>query len=224
MKAIGYIRVSTEEQAEKGNGLNAQTDACNAFAQKMGWELAGIFSDEGISGAAEMEKRGGLVNAIAALKRGDALLVARRDRIGRDPYVIMEIEKKLSRKGARLMSAAGEGTANDDPSNIFQRRITDAVNEHYRQIIKEKTREALQAKKRRGERVGTVQFGFQLAPDGIHLEANPQEQEILQRIEELKAAGYTLREIAAELNRQGFTTRKGSAWRFEYVANILKAA
>jgi site-specific DNA recombinase len=73
-------------------------------------------------------------------------------------------------------------------------------------------------------REGTLPFGFRLAADGVHLEENPQEQEILARIQESRAAGYTLREIAAELNRQGYFTRKGSAWRHEYVANILKAA
>jgi hypothetical protein len=47
---------------------------------------------------------------------------------------------------------------------------------------------------------------------------------ILSRIRELKAAGHTIREIADELNRQGYTTRRGTAWRFQYVAAALKAA
>ena len=45
---------------------------------------------------------------------------------------------------------------------------------------------------------------------------------ILRRIRELKAAGHTLREIAAELNRQGYRTRRGTAWRFQYVADALR--
>jgi site-specific DNA recombinase len=79
-------------------------------------------------------------------------------------------------------------------------------------------------KRAKGERVGTVPFGFGMAADGLHLEADPAEQGILSRIRELKAAGYTTRRIADELNRQGFTTRRGTAWRFQYVAESLRAA
>ena len=61
---------------------------------------------------------------------------------------------------------------------------------------------------------GRVPFGYRTASDGLHLEAHPAEQGILSRIRDLKAAGYTTRRIAAELNRQGFTTRHGTAWRF----------
>ena len=51
---------------------------------------------------------------------------------------------------------------------------------------------------------------------------NPAEQQILARMRDLRAAGVTLRGIAAELNRDGFTTRRGTAWRFEYVARVLR--
>ena len=75
-----------------------------------------------------------------------------------------------------------------------------------------------------GPRVGTLTFGYRMAADGLHLEADPAEQGILIRIRELKAAGYTTRQIADELNRLGFTTRRGTAWRFQYVAESLRAA
>ena len=79
-------------------------------------------------------------------------------------------------------------------------------------------------KRANNERVGTVRFGFRAAADGLHLEMDSAEQGILFRIRELKAAGYTTRQIAGELNRQGFTTRRGTAWRFQYVAEALRAA
>jgi hypothetical protein len=79
-------------------------------------------------------------------------------------------------------------------------------------------------KRANGERVGKVPFGYRMAADALHLEADPAEQGILSRIRELKAAGYTTRRIADELNRQGFTTRHGTAWRFQYVAEALRAA
>ncbi len=75
-----------------------------------------------------------------------------------------------------------------------------------------------------GERVGTVRFGYRPAADGLHLELDPAERGILSRIRELKAAGYTARQIADELNRQGFTTRRGTEWRFQYLAEALRAS
>ena len=70
----------------------------------------------------------------------------------------------------------------------------------------------------------TVPFGFRMAGDGRSLEEEPAEQDILTRIHELKAAGNTTRQIADELNRQGYVTRRGTAWRFEYVAKVLRTA
>jgi hypothetical protein len=62
-----------------------------------------------------------------------------------------------------------------------------------------------------------------VSDNGLLVE-DPAEQKVLARIRELKAAGHTTREIADELNRQGYTTRRGTAWRFQYVAAALRAA
>ena len=99
-----------------------------------------------------------------------------------------------------------------------------AVSQWEREAIGERTRDAMRHKRANGERGGTVPFGFRLAEDGKRLEEEPAEQDILARIRELKAAGHTTRQIAEELNRQGFTTRRGTAWRFQYVAEALRAA
>ena len=99
-----------------------------------------------------------------------------------------------------------------------------AVSQWEREAIGERTRDAMSHKRANGERVGTIPFGFRLAEDGSRLEENQAEQDILARIRQLKAAGHTLREIAEELNRQGYTTRRGTAWRHQYVAAALQAA
>ncbi len=79
-------------------------------------------------------------------------------------------------------------------------------------------------KRANGERVGTVPFGCRMAADGVHVEPDVTEQDILASVRELRAAGHSTRQIAAELNQQGFTTRRGTAWRFQYVAEVLRAA
>lgn len=99
-----------------------------------------------------------------------------------------------------------------------------SVSQWEREAIGERTRDAMHHKRANGERVGTLPFGYHTAADGLHLEADPAEQGVLSRIRELKAARYTPRRIADELNRQGYTTRRGTAWRFQYVAQALRAA
>ncbi|TAL44629.1 MAG: recombinase family protein, partial [Salinibacterium sp.] len=78
-KAIGYIRVSTEEQGASGLGLEAQRAAIGKAAQDMGAKLAFVHEDVGVSGARDVEDREGLTVALGQLERGDVLLVAKRD-------------------------------------------------------------------------------------------------------------------------------------------------
>lgn len=75
----------------------------------------------------------------------------------------------------------------------------------------------------RGERVGTVPFGFQLAADRRTLEPNPLEQQTLAIVRDLRANGLTLQQIADRLNAQEITTRRGTAWRNQYVSDLLAA-
>ena len=103
MNAISYLRVSTDEQTESGAGLAAQADACQAYAQRAGLEVVASYSDESISGAAGLDKRPGLLEAIAGLGRGDVLVVAKRDRLGRDPIVVAMVEAAVRRKGAKVV-------------------------------------------------------------------------------------------------------------------------
>ena len=78
------------------------------------------------------------------------------------------------------------------------------------------------AKRTRGERAGTVPYGFTLAPDSTRLEANEEERRVLRLMVECRDARYSLADVAAELNRQGHTTRAGKPWRFECVRSALK--
>jgi hypothetical protein len=76
----------------------------------------------------------------------------------------------------------------------------------------------------KGERVGMVPYGARLAADGIQLQADISEQHILATMGALRAAGLTSRGIADALNRNGFRTRRGTAWRFQYISTALRSA
>ena len=205
MATIAYLRVSTEQQTQSGAGLDAQLDAC----QRMAGQLAGVYRDEGVSGKTGLDKRPALLEAIAELGKGDTLMVAKRDRLGRDPLVVAMIEAAVQRKGARIVSAAGEGTDSDSPSDVLMRRMVDAFAEYERLVIGARTRAALQAKKARGERTGSIPYGFRLADDGVNLVRDEVEQEAMTMIRELNGKGLSLRNIAGRLEAKGYKPRNG---------------
>jgi DNA invertase Pin-like site-specific DNA recombinase len=220
MAIIAYLRVSTEQQTQSGAGLDAQLDAC----QRMAGKLAGVYRDEGVSGKTGLDKRPSLLEAIAQLSKGDTLIVAKRDRLGRDPLVVAMIEAAVTRKGARIVSAAGEGTDSDSPTDILMRRMVDAFAEYERLVIGARTRAALQAKKARGERTGSIPYGFHLADDGVNLVPDDVEQEAIAMIRELNGKGLSLRNIAGRLEAKGYKPRNGQSWHPQTISNILEAA
>ena len=219
MATIAYLRVSTLTQAESGAGLAAQEDACRRAAPM----LAGVYRDEGVSGSTGLDKRPALLAAIGNLSKGDTLLVAKRDRLGRDPLVVAMIERACQRKGARIVSAAGEGTDSDEPSAVLMRRMVDAFAEYERLIIGARTRAAMGAMKARGERVGSIPYGWRLAEDGATLEAHGPEQQVISQARVLRDAGLSLRKVADELARMGFRARNGSAFAATQVQRMLAA-
>ena len=84
LRVVGYIRVSTEEQALSGAGLDAQRAAIVGEVERRGWQLAGMFEDAGVSGKS-MTGRHGLEAAIETVERHEAqaLVVAKLDRLSR---------------------------------------------------------------------------------------------------------------------------------------------
>ena len=217
MATIAYLRVSTDEQAESQAGLDAQLDACNRFAG----DIQAVYRDEGISGSASLDKRPGLLEAIGALGKGDTLLVAKRDRLARDPLVMAMVEAGVKRKHARIVSAAGEGTESDDPSAILMRRMIDAFSEYERLIIGARTKAALAGKRSRGQRIGSIPYGYRLAEDGS-LAEDATEQTIIALVKKLRDGGISYRQIAAELTERGLKSR-GKGWHPQTIKNIVEA-
>lgn len=216
MTTLAYLRVSTDQQNDSGAGLEAQYDACLNAAG----ELAGVYRDEGVSGSTGLDKRPALLEAIGVLTPGDVLMVAKRDRLGRDPLVVAMIESAVQRKGARIMSAAGEGTGSDSPSDVLMRRIIDAFAEYERLIIGARTKAALRAKKVRGERVGGIPYGYQLGSDHRSLIEQPDEQDIKRQVLSWREAGVSYSGIAERLNAQGTVPRGQRRWHPQTIKNI----
>lgn len=233
MRAVAYIRVSTDEQVDSRAGLDGQLHAIQEHCTKHGIELVGTFADEGVSGAAALDKRPGLLDAVNAVERGGILLVSRRDRLSRDPVSAAVVERMVAKRRGRIVSVAGEGTDGDDPTSVLLRRIVDAFSEHERLVIAARTRSALRAKARKGERVGRVPLGYAADRPAKHLRPDdnaaamlvPVEHEmaIVSRIRNERAAGLSMRAIAAQLTADGIPTKTGrSAWSHSTVQRVLE--
>ena len=108
-----------------GLSLEAQPAAVTAAAGRFSLVLDGVFVDAGTSGSLSVADRPVLMEAIVALKRGDVLLVAKRDRLGRDVYEVLGIQRLIATRGARVVSAAWEGTDADSPSDVLMRGLID---------------------------------------------------------------------------------------------------
>lgn len=218
MAILAYLRVSTDEQARSGLGMDAQLEA---IEQAAGSPDA-IYRDDGFSGSDT--RRQGLLDALDALTEGDALVVAKRDRLARDVFFSAWIEKEAKKRRARIVSAAGEGTDNDEPASKLMRTIVDAFAEYERNLISARTAAALQQKRRRGEKTGGgVPFGKQLAADGTHLVDDAEEQRILSLIVDLRDQGWSLRQIGAEMGRRGILTKTGKVnWNPKTISALLR--
>jgi DNA invertase Pin-like site-specific DNA recombinase len=200
--------------------VQAQSDAAAACCARLGFPLHQAFTDV-ISGSATLEQRPGLADALSALRSGDVLVVAKLDRLARDSFTSLVIEREVKRRGASIVSCAGEGNG-DDPAAVFTRRILAAVAELERALIAARTRSALQAAKARGRRVGHLPWGWQLADDGVHLEENPVEIATLDRVRWLRARGHAIYSIAEVLTSEGRFNRAGQPFKVGHLAQLLE--
>ena len=156
-------RVSTDQQGESGLGIAAQTAAVADRCRQEGWTVVHASRELGVSGKTPLSQRQQLTEAMAIIAAGQAeiLLVAKLDRLSRDPMEMLIIERTVQKTGGRIVSCAGEGTASDEPSQVLMRRVMSAVAENEAAMISQRTRVALAAKKARGERLGRPPFGFE---------------------------------------------------------------
>lgn len=204
--AIAYVRVSTEDQHL---GPEAQRAAIEGWAARERVSIAAWFADHGVSGASELDARPGLAAAVAELRASSAglLIVARRDRLARDTVVAGLIERAVARARARVVAADGAGNG-DGPADQFMRTVLDGAAAYERALIRARTSAALRAKHARGERAGTIPWGYWSASDG-RLVPNEAERAITLRVHALQAAGLTHRAIVAQLSAEGVRGRRG---------------
>ena len=141
---IGYSRLS-KAKGERGLGLAAQRRAITTQAKTLGLPVAAMHTDDGVSGGASIDRRPALLDALTDLRPGDRLVVAKRDRLGRDVLLVGWIDKEARRRGAEILSADGAGNGNS-PTDRLMRQIVDAFAEYERAVIAARIKAALRQK------------------------------------------------------------------------------
>jgi DNA invertase Pin-like site-specific DNA recombinase len=159
----------------------------------------------------------GLVNS----GKVQAVIVAKLDRLTRSVKDLCGLLELFEKRKVALISVA-EALDTGSAAGRLVIAIMGAVSQWEREAIGERTRDALPHKRGNGERVGNIKFGYRLSPDRRHLEPDPIEQTALAEVRNLRRQGYTLRGIAATLNSRGHRTRRGTEWRLESVARVIK--
>jgi len=204
-KVIGYIRVSTEQQAEQGVSLDEQRNKLIQYASLYDLELVRIELDT-LSG--KTIERVGLQNALQAIGSGEAegLLVAKLDRLTRSVRDLGEMIDQYFQTAALLSVSEQIDTRSAGGRLVLN--VLASVSQWEREVIGERTSAALRHKVALGEHVGRPRYGFKVINNElVHDDA---EQHVLSLVKRYRRKGLTLQAIAKELTVQGFKTRKGT--------------
>ena len=209
MRAIGYVRVSTDEQAERGHGLAAQRKAIRDECERRGWQLLEVVGeDRGASG--KSLDRAGLQSALGRLDRHDAdvLVVAKLDRLSRSLSQGSAVIERAARRGWSLV-ALDFGLDTTTPAGELVANVMLSAARYERRQTGERTKAGLAAARAAGKRLGRPR----VLPDAV-----------VARIVAERAAGRSLPAIAAALAADGVATaRGGAAWYPSSVAAVLRS-
>jgi len=207
MKAIGYVRVSTDDQAAEGVSLAAQGERIGAYCVAQGWELTAVYIDAGES--AKSLDRAGLSAALEAVEAGeaDALLALKLDRLTRSVVDFYALAERCEAAGVRL-AAVQESLDTGSANGRMVTSILAVMAQWERETIAERTAAALAHKQSKGEHVGRVPFGFQIGAGG-QLEENAEELATIQKMKRWRRRGLSYRAIAAKLDAVGVESRAG---------------
>ena len=231
MQIIGYIRVSTQKQGQSGLGLEAQLSALEVYRASVRGKIVHAYRE--IESGTDSD-RPELAKAIAHAKRvRGKLVIAKLDRLARNVHFI----SGLMESGVDFVNAEAPG---DDR---FVTHVKAAMAEEEARKISERTKAALAAAKRRGVRLGSARPGHWDGREdrrkagsakGLPLatakarakrleESEPVYREAAKIVRKMRDEGASLREIAKELNSEGFTTARGAAWTAMQVSRLIAA-
>jgi len=185
-------------------------------------ELLEVIVDAGESGKNLV--RPGMQRLLNLVERRciDAVIIVKLDRLTRSVKDLSSLLELFERRSVHLLSVV-ESLDTGSAAGRLIMNILASLSQAEREIVGERTRDALAHKKANMQFVGNTCYGFRCR-DGKTVEPDPNEQRVRKTITRLREQGQSLRQIAAYLNKAGRFTRRGTPWRHDGVARVLKAA
>ncbi len=222
-RALGYLRVSTEEQASSGHGLDTQEKSVRAFAESQGYDLVEVLIDPGVSGATRPADRPAFGRALEMAGAGafDVLLVAKIDRLSRDIRHAMTTVSDLAEQHEVAFRSVTESVI--DTSNPMGRTffaIFAGMAENERFVIRDRTAGGRVAKASKGGFAGgQAPYGYTRDLEG-GLRVVPEQARIVRRIYQERRRKRTLQAIADSLNADGIPAPRGGRWAVSTVSYV----
>ncbi len=215
---VAYTRCSTSEQAESGLGLEAQRTQIERYAELYGVTVDRWVVDEGQS--AKNLDRPGVAEVLAGLdsREVEGVIVAKLDRLTRSVRDAGDLVERYFASGRARLISVGEQIDTTTAAGRLVLNVLASVGQWEREAIGERTRAALASKRAKGERVGTVPYGYRAASG--RLVPHAPEQAAITRALQLRRSGSSQAAIAASLQSEGFPPR-GRRWHRTTVARIL---
>ena len=206
-RVVGYLRVSTAEQADSGAGLAAQRSAIEQAAAAKGWDLVTVLEDRGLSGKSTNGRKA-LEAAIAMIEAGaaDALVVSKLDRLSRSLLDFAGLMRRAQDAGWAIVVLDSDFDMTS-PSGRLMANMLASFAEFEREMISQRTKDGLAAKRAAGVVVGRPRT----LPERV-----------VARIERDRAAGASLGAIAKALNADAIPTAQGGVrWYASTVRAVL---
>lgn len=222
---VGYVRVSTTEQATEGVSLEGQQTALEAYCRMRGLTLVELVQDAGVSAGKPLRRREGGQRVLEHVRRRKVYGVVawKLDRLFRDCAECLTVIGAWDRDqvALHLVDMGGQAIDTSTAMGRFFLTVMAGAAEMERNLIRERTAAGMAVKQRKGQRVGQVPYGYRLDDDGVRLLADEQEQDVLGKLQHWRQEGMTLQGIVSALNAQGMPAR-GQRWHLTTVARLLR--
>ena len=209
-KVVGYIRVSTTLQKEKGNSISNQIDLIKKYCNQNELQLDRIFEDKGISGM--KKNRLGLNEMFESIKNDniDCVIVYSLSRLGRKLKDVIEFIDELSKNNIQFISLK-ENFNNNDIVGKLMFNILGSINEFEVNLLSQRIKDVKQYKKNRNEvYCGNILFGKKRI--GKKLVDNTDELETLKLIDDLRKQNLSYNKISKYLNDNNILSKENCQW------------
>ncbi len=220
--ALGYVRVSTDEQARDGVSLQVQRARVEAYATAKGLTLLDVLADEGASG--KTLDRPAMTELLRRCEGKEAahVIVWRLDRLTRCTRHLLQLVEDLFLARRIELHSVSESLDTSTPHGRFVLTLFGGLAQMERELIGERTRAALAYKRQQLQPTSHAPLGFRANGSRERMVPVPSELAVVRRILAADAGGVSYAAIARQLNADGTRTKRGGRWHASTVRNVVR--